>query len=128
MIFVFVLGALAFGIAGWEILTGNYIRAIAGCVAAILSASGYLYLRAVRFGMLERDARQYLSSLEKLPFESACSAAEKACVMLPHELAEIRGFSPPAGNRRVRYFERHEIVFRIEEDDKGAARCIFKNA
>lgn len=124
---MFVFGALAFGIAGWEILNGKYLTAIVGCSAAILSASGYLYLRAVRFGILERDTKQYLSSLENLPFESACSAAEEACVMVPRELAEIGGFSSPSGTRRFRYFERHEIVFRIEEDEKGAARCIFKN-
>jgi hypothetical protein len=63
-----------------------------------------------------------LKESEALEYDAAVQAIESRAVAVPREVAEIRKFSTaPAPGSRYRYFEREEVVFRVEED--GASRC-----
>jgi hypothetical protein len=128
VISVFGLGLVALCGALWCVLNVRYSSALLALFGFALCWVTFSRLLRYRRGILERETREYSSSLERLPFSQACSIAEESCASVPHELAAIGGFPSPQGPGRFRYFEHSEVVFRIEEDRNGAARCIFKDS
>jgi len=128
LLFVVALGALAICGAFWGVLNGRYLLTVCCALGVVLSVYCTSRLRDWRRAILDSAAKKYSATLERLPFEVACGKAEDGCASVPSELAQIGGFSPPKGTIRHRYFEWCEVVFRIEEGENGATRCVFKNS
>ena len=123
-----VLGAVAsfFGVF-WFVSGKEYVWAGGTCLVFVLC------LLAMKT-MVEndrREIRQMIASLrqfESLRFEEACAKAAEGSVPIAGELARMREFSSPPPSSPHRYFERDEIVFRVEETPEGFARFVFQKS
>ncbi len=83
--------------------------------------------------MVKEDRRQIrqmiaeFRELEMLKYNEACAKAAESSVPVAKALAHVREFPTPPNAARFRYFERKEIVFRVEETTDGRARFVFQS-
>jgi hypothetical protein len=74
-----------------------------------------------------RRMAEDLRKFETMRFADACAKVAEASVPIPGELARMREFPSPPPSARHRYFEREEVVFRVEETPEGLARFEFQS-
>jgi len=119
-----IIGALASIFAAfWFASGGEYVWAAATGLVFLLC------LLAIKH-MIEEDQAEIkrmiaeLRQFESMRFEEACAKITEASVPIAGELARMREFPSPPPTSRHRYFERDEIVFRVEERPNGSTRLV----
>ncbi len=112
------------GVFGFAI-NSEYVWAV-GCgfsfVICLCSIKHMAEIDRTEIQRLITDLQQY----ESLRFDEACAKIADSSVPVARELARFRKFQSPQPPTRHRYFERDEIVFRVEQTQEGLARFVFQ--